>query len=201
MVERFFLRRQLHDPPWYDFLFGNTVLAPVWLIARLYLGWQWLQSGWEKLTGTGWVDHNGNALQSFWQRIVVVPEQGRPAITYGWYRDFIQFMLDHEWYTWFAWLITITEISVGILLILGGFTAIAALAGATMNFNFMLAGSASTNPVLFALAILMILGWKVAGYIGVDRWLLPALGTPWRSTVLAGDDQGGPRRQSRDLRG
>ena len=34
-------------------------------------------------------------------------------------------------------------------------------------------------PVMFALAILVVLAWKVAGRIGVDRWHLPALGTPW----------------------
>jgi len=54
-----------------------------------------------------------------------------------------------------------------------------------MNMSFMLAGSASTNPVLFTLAIGLILGWKVAGYYGLDRWLLPALGVPWRSQVDA----------------
>ena len=42
------------------------------------------------------------------------------------------------------------------------------------------AGSASTNPMLFTIAIGLILAWKVAGYIGVDYYLLPALGTPWR---------------------
>jgi thiosulfate dehydrogenase [quinone] large subunit len=49
-----------------------------------------------------------------------------------------------------------------------------------MNFNFMLAGTASTNPVLFLAAILLIMAWKVAGWWGLDRFLLPLLGTPWR---------------------
>ena len=26
----------------------------------------------------------------------------------------------------------------------------------------------------------LVLAWKTAGWIGVDRWLLPAVGTPWR---------------------
>ena len=88
-------------------------------------------------------------------------------------------MDDHGWYHWFAWVIALGEVTVGVMLIVGAFTGLAALAGATLNFNFMLAGSASTNPVLFVLAMLLLLGWKVAGWIGVDRWLLPALGTPW----------------------
>ena len=53
-----------------------------------------------------------------------------------------------------------------------------------MNFNFMLAGSASTNPVLFLLGLLLLLAWKVSGRIGIDRWLLPALGTPWSPGVM-----------------
>jgi thiosulfate dehydrogenase [quinone] large subunit len=32
---------------------------------------------------------------------------------------------------------------------------------------------------LFTLAVLLILAWKVAGYYGLDYYLLPALGTPW----------------------
>jgi thiosulfate dehydrogenase [quinone] large subunit len=55
-----------------------------------------------------------------------------------------------------------------------------ALAGTFMNLNFMLAGSASTNPVLLLLGFLLVLAWKTAGYIGLDRWLFPLLGTPWQ---------------------
>lgn len=49
-----------------------------------------------------------------------------------------------------------------------------------MNWNFMMAGSASVNPMLFALSVLVILAWKTAGWWGLDRWLLPLLGTPWK---------------------
>ncbi|HLF78047.1 MAG TPA: DoxX family membrane protein [Dehalococcoidia bacterium] len=179
MIARAFARRQLQDPAWFTFFFGNVITAPVWAVARIYIGWQWLQAGWHKVDGNGWLNQDGAALQSFWQRIVAVPEQGQPAIKYDWYREFIQYMLDHEWYTWFAWIVALGETVIGVALIVGAFTGLAALAGATMNFNFLLAGSASTNPVLFLIAILLILSWKVSGFIGVDRWLLPALGTPW----------------------
>ncbi len=57
-------------------------MAPLWLIVRLYLGWQWLQAGWHKVEGDGWITDNGVALRGFWERIVQVPEQGRPPISY-----------------------------------------------------------------------------------------------------------------------
>ena len=78
--------------------------------------------------------------------------------------------------------------AVGLGLILGVLTGFAAFFGAMMNMSFLLAGSASTNPVLFTLAIGLILAWKVAGYYGVDRWLLPLLGTPWHPRVIAGKE-------------
>jgi thiosulfate dehydrogenase [quinone] large subunit len=53
-----------------------------------------------------------------------------------------------------------------------------------MNMSFLLAGSGSTNPVMFTLAIGLILAWKVAGYYGLDRFLLPALGVPWHPGAL-----------------
>ncbi len=45
---------------------------------------------------------------------------------------------------------------------------IAAFFGAVMNWNYMMAGSASTNPMLFVVALALIIAWRVAGYIGVD---------------------------------
>ena len=49
-----------------------------------------------------------------------------------------------------------------------------------MNFNLMLAGSASTNPMLFVIAVGLILAWRVSGYIGADYYLLRFIGTPWK---------------------
>ena len=183
LFQRSFERRELHDPSWFAAIFNNTALAPLWLLARTYLGYQWLLAGWHKLWGDErWIavdGPDGLPLKGFWTRAVAIPEQGAPPIKYDWYRDFLNYMLEHSWYHWFAWVIAIGEVTVGICLIIGLFTGIAALAGATMNFNFLLAGSASTNPVLFIIAVLIIMGWKVAGWIGLDRWVLPALGTPW----------------------
>ena len=81
---------------------------------------------------------------------------------------------------WFAWVITFGEIAIGLGLLFGALTGIAAFFGALMNMSFLLAGSASTNPVLFTMAVGLMLAWRVAGYYGLDRYLLPALGAPWR---------------------
>ncbi len=71
------------------------------------------------------------------------------------------------------------EMLVGIALIVVIFTGIAAFFGGFMNVNYLLAGSVSTKPILFAIATWLVLAWKTVGWWGLDRWVLPALGTPW----------------------
>jgi thiosulfate dehydrogenase [quinone] large subunit len=170
--------REVQDPPLARFLFSDTRMAWLWLVVRLYLGYQWVEAGWHKMAPE-WLS-GGEALKGYWERAVQIPESGRPAIAFDWYRNFIQFMLDTGSYSWFAKLIAFGEMLVGIGLILGAFVGIAAFCGALLNWNFIMAGAASTNAVLFTLAILLILAWKTAGYIGLDYYLLPRLGTPWR---------------------
>jgi thiosulfate dehydrogenase [quinone] large subunit len=168
------------DPPIANALFGSTRWSWIWLIARLYLGYTWITSGLGKLSNPAWVQ-TGAALKGFWENAVMIPEApASPAISFDWYRAFLQFMLDSGSYTWFAKVVVAGELLIGIALILGIFTGIAAFFGGFMNWNFMMAGSASSNPVLFSIAILLILAWKTAGWIGLDRWILPALGTPWQ---------------------
>jgi thiosulfate dehydrogenase [quinone] large subunit len=172
--------RVFQDAPLAQKLFNSSRAAWLWLPLRIYLGYQWLEAGLHKVEDPAWVV-SGEALKGFWMRIVEIPAEGRAPINYDWYRSFIQMLLNAEAYTWFGKLIAYGELLVGIGLILGAFTGFAALAGATMNFNFMLAGSASSNPVLFFIAILLILAWKVSGLIGADYVLLPLIGTPWKN--------------------
>lgn len=177
------------DPPIVRTLLSDTRWAWLWLLARLYVGHSWLTSGLEKIESPGWMQ-TGEALRGFWQKAVAVPEPpARPTIAFDWYRVFIQSLLDAQAYTWFAKLIAVGELLIGIALILGVFTGIAAFIGGFMNWNFMMAGSASINPVLFTLSILVMLAWKTAGWWGLDRWLLPLLGVPWQpgSLFQAGD--------------
>ncbi len=169
---------QVNDPLRWRLLLGNVWLALIWLPIRFFVGRDWLSAGWHKVTDPEWTQ-GGAALQAYWQRAVAIPEQGRPPITYDWFRQFLQYMLDNGWYTWFAKLVAWGEVLIGIGLLVGVLVGIAAVFGTVMNFSFMLAGSASSNPVLFGLAVLLVLAWKVAGFWGLDRWLLPMLGTPW----------------------
>ena len=174
---------EVEGPAFARYLFSNTRAGLIWLPIRIFVGFEWLEAGWHKLTGTGWLD-GGGSLLGYWQNAVKIPEApARPPISFDWYRTFLQFLIDNGAQTWFAWLITFGEIAVGIGLLAGALVGVAAFFGALMNMSFLLAGSASVNPVLFTFAVGLMLAWKVAGYYGIDRWLLPRLGVPWHATV------------------
>src|SRR5512142_1792216 len=172
---------KITDGPIVNFLFADTRMAIVWLVLRVYLGIQWLQAAQHKITDPAWTQ-TGAALKGFW--VGAVATTPKPVIAFDWYRQFLQFMIDTQSYTWFAKLVVAGEVMVGVCLILGAFVGIAAFFGGLMNWNFMMAGSASTNPLLFIAAVGLILAWKVAGVIGADYFLLRFLGTPWRGEDL-----------------
>jgi len=169
----------IHELPLIKWLTNDVRAGWVWLALRVWLGWQWVSAAEHKISDPKWTQ-TGEALKGFWLSAVkVAPDTGKGAITFDWYRNFLQFMLDAQAYTWFAKLVAYGELFIGIALILGLFTGIAAFFGGFMNWNFMMAGSASTNPMLFVIAVALILAWKVAGYVGADFYVLRWLGTPW----------------------
>lgn len=176
---RFGAHRTVGDPAFAHKLFSDTRWSWVWAILRVWLGYQWVEAGLHKAADPKWVA-TGEALKSYWARAVAIPQPpARPAISYDWYRNFLQGLLDGGHYAWFGKIVAYGEVILGILLIVGLFTGFMAFFGAFANMNFMLAGSASTNPVLFLAAVLILMAWKVAGHWGLDFWVLPALGTPW----------------------
>lgn len=172
----------IQDPPIARFFFQSTTAAWLWLVVRLYVGYDFVSAGWHKFTTPAWMDGSGQGIMGFWKGALGTTPAGAPVITFDWYRGFIQFLVDTNSAGWFSYVIVFGEMAVGIGLILGAFVGVAAAGGLVMNMAFMLAGTTSTNPVLAILGVLLILAWKNAGYIGMDRYLLPLLGTPWKQT-------------------
>jgi len=171
------------EPPLARFLFANTKLAPVWLATRLYIGYEWLMAGWAKVTNPAWVGPTaGGPLSGFLHGAVMKTAGAHPDVS-SWYADFLKTAVLPN-VSLFSNIVAFGELLVGVGLILGIFTGIAAFSGAFMNMNYLFAGTISTNPVMFVLELLLILAWRVAGYLGADRYVLPLLGTPWKKGKL-----------------
>ena len=156
------------------FLWTDTRLASVWLIIRFYLGYEWFMAGWEKFNNPAWIGENAGAGVIGFLNGALQKTSGLHPDVSGWYAWFIQSVaLPHP--VIFSYLVTFGELAIGIGLIAGCITGIAAFFGAFLNFNFLFAGTVSINPEFIVLEILLILAWRVAGWYGLDRFVLPVL--------------------------
>lgn len=75
------------------------------------------------------------------------------------------------------------EVFIGLGLILGIFTNLAALMGVVMNFSFLLSGTLSTNPQMAILGIFIAIAGANAGRYGLDSWVMPYLKETWKQRV------------------
>ena len=174
---------QIPESPLSRFIFADTRMAWFWLIVRIYVGWQWLDAGWDKIQSPAWFGSEAGAAMAKFLGGALQKTSGAHPDVQSWYAWFIENLaLPNA--EFLANLISIGEVAVGMALILGAFAGIAAFFGIIMNVNFLLAGSVSINPILLLLQIFLVLAWRIAGWLGLDRYLLPALGTPWQAGRL-----------------
>lgn len=144
--------------------------ANFWLVPlRLYLGYMWVMSGLEKINN-GWFQNQmlaGTADAASSASLMSLVSDHTPA-WYAWIVDNIivpNAML-------FQKLIVSTEIGIGLALIAGLFTFIAAAVGVAMNINFIL--STGLNDYWFLVASLACMGGAGRAF-GLDHYVIPYL--------------------------
>ena len=174
---------EIPEPKLSIIFFADTRISFVWLLIRLYVGWQWFLAGIEKIQSSAWVGPSaGTALHGFLASSIVKASGSHPDVQ-GFYAAFLNGFVMHNTVL-FSYLVSYGELLVGLALIFGIFTGIAAFFGAFMNMNYLFAGTVSINPLLFLFELFLILAWRIAGWWGADRYLLPLLGTPWKPGKL-----------------
>lgn len=156
----------------------------IWLVVRLWLGYEWISAGIEKAFGEGsavWVGPKaGAAIVGFLKGAIAKstlapnfdPTNAHPAVQ-TWYAYVVRdvFMPNA---TVFSYLVGYGELLVGVALILGIFTHFAALMGIVMNLAYLLAGTTSTNPNMLVVGMALLLASGVAaGYYGLDFFARP----------------------------
>lgn len=156
------------------FFTTNKVSAPLWFIVRLYLGYGWLMAGYEKVINPAWFGTGaGAALKGFVQGAISKTGGAHPDVAM-WYASFLQSVVSPHLVLW-SNAVAIGELLIGLGLIVGLFTCVAAFFGFFMNFNFLLAGTVSINPIYLILALGIMLAHRVAGSWGLDRYVQPWL--------------------------
>lgn len=155
-------------------LFTHPQSGWLWLIVRLYLGKIWILAGYEKLMNPTWIGGEaGGGIMRFVTGALAKTSGPYPDVT-GWYAWFLtHFVLTAP--VFWSYLITFGEIAVGLGLIFGVLTTFATAGGLLMNFNFLLSGTVSINPIMILLGIPLLLAYRVSGNIGIEKWLFAYL--------------------------
>ena len=164
---------------------STKVTGVLWLIARIWLGLQWFEAGYEKVFGEGsavWVGSKaGVAVTGFLKGALAksplapdfdAAKNAHPAVQL-WYAQLVQdVFLPNA--TALSYLVAFGELAVGIALILGIFTHFAALMGVLMNLAYLFAGTTSTNPNLLVVGMVILLaGGASVSYYGLDYFARP----------------------------
>lgn len=146
----------------------GTVLG----LLRIWIGVQWLQAGWEKITSPAWVGSQaGGAVAGFLKGSLAQTAGAHPSVL-GWYASFIKGVaLPNA--ALFSHLVAISEVVAGLLLIAGFLTPWALLLGVFLNLNYLFAGSAGVNPEYLFLELLLLFLLGGTTYFSVDRVFHP----------------------------
>jgi thiosulfate dehydrogenase (quinone) large subunit len=168
------------------------IRATLWLVARLWVGYQFLTAGWSKLFGDEQAafvgSHAGAGIKGF------LGFATSPQMTSGAHASVL------PPYVWLAqhvfipaavplgYMVAVGETLIGIALIVGLFTRFAAFWGAFLNLMFLLAGNTGVNPYMLTIELGIVLVGVTAGLIGLDYYVLPYVKTWWaqRGQVTTG---------------
>jgi len=139
----------------------SRMLAVGWLAMRVWLGIMWIQAGWAKLFGAEnafFLHNNGAGVAGF-------AAHGTPA--YSWWGSFLHgFVVPNA--GWIGVLIAVAEFAIGVALVAGLFTRIAALGSLALLFTYVMSGTASVCAWYALFAIVVLVMWRTSSWIGVD---------------------------------
>jgi len=179
-----------------DWLYRSREASFLWLVVRIWLGYQWVNAGYQKIWGSEhaafWYG-GGAGVKGFATAGILGSSSGKGGASYGWWAGFLHnFVIPNA--SWIAKLVSLGEIVIGVGLVLGLFTGVAAAAGLLLNLTYMFSGSAGVNPMYALLSVLLVLAWRNAGWIGLDRVVLR---NAWTSHRPGDHARGLARRRER----
>jgi thiosulfate dehydrogenase [quinone] large subunit len=164
-------------------------MAIVWTAMRVWLGIMWIQAGVAKLWGAenpAFLHNNGAGVAGF-------AAHGVPA--YSWWGSFLHgFVVPNA--GWIGILVAVAEFAIGVALVLGLFTPVAALGSLLLLFTYVMSGTASVCAFYALFSVVLLATWRTSGWIGVDGLIA---GYHQRHKALA--NSGGQARGTPELVG
>jgi len=147
--------------PMWEGLKSSKLAALAWTAMRVWLGVMWIQAGSAKIWGAeaaGFLHNNGAGVAGF-------AAHGTPA--YSWWGSFLHgFVVPNAGAL--GVLIAVAEFSIGVALVAGLFTRVAALGSLALLFTYVMSGTASVCAFYAAIAIVILVMWRTSSWIGID---------------------------------
>jgi thiosulfate dehydrogenase [quinone] large subunit len=152
------------NPGVWEWLKQSKVAAVGWTAMRVWLGIMWIQAGWAKLWGAengAFLHHNGAGVAGF-------AAHGKAA--YTWWGSFLRhFVVPNS--GWIGILVAVAEFAIGVALVAGFFTRVAALGSLALLFTYVMSGTASVCAFYALFAIVILTMWRTSSWLGVDGLL------------------------------
>lgn len=147
--------------PVWEGLKASKLTALAWTAMRVWLGVMWIQAGYAKIWGAeaaGFLHGNGAGVAGF-------AAHGTPA--YSWWGSFLHgFVVPNAGAI--GILVAVSEFAIGIALVAGLFTRVAALGSLALLFTYVMSGTASVCAFYAAIAIVILVMWRTSSWIGAD---------------------------------
>ena len=142
--------------------FASRLAAPIWLGLRIYLGSAWLQFGLTKIRA-GWL--TGNPMEE----ILSLVANGLTPAPLPFYRGVAELLLALDADRIMTVAIPLLEIAFAAAFFAGVLLVPAAIGACLLNVNLVLSGVATLDfdGRFIALQLLLLLAWRVAGYLGI----------------------------------
>jgi thiosulfate dehydrogenase (quinone) large subunit len=151
-------------PRAWDWAKESKIMAIGWTAMRVWLGIMWIQAGAAKLWGAenpGFLHNSGAAVAGF-------AAHGTPA--YTWWGTFLHgFVVPNA--GWIGVLIAVAEFAIGVALVAGLFTRLAALGSLALLFTYVMSGTASVCAFYALFAVVILTMWRTSSWIGLDGLL------------------------------
>jgi thiosulfate dehydrogenase (quinone) large subunit len=150
-----------HNLRVWEWLKESKIMAVGWTAMRVWLGIMWIQAGSAKLWGAenpAFLHNNGAGVAGF-------ASHGVPA--YSWWGSFLHtFVVPNS--GWIAILVAVAEFTIGIALVSGLFTRVAAVGSLALLFTYVMSGTASVCAFYALFAIVVLTMWRTSSWIGID---------------------------------
>src|ERR1700691_4353126 len=152
---------QVKTPRSLYWLQRSKAAALVWNAMRIWLGVMWLQAGIAKV----WGSENSAFLHNSGAGVAGFAAHGVPA--YTWWGSFLHsFVVPNA--GWIAVLVAVAEFAIGVALVTGLFTRVAALGSLALLFTYVMSGTASVCAFYALFAIVILVMWRTSSWIGAD---------------------------------